>query len=206
MLYNVGDIVSSSGLSVNSNSIVIQSKRLDLLRLDPDTLRLTLAGDSVAVERRLSLTVPSEWYAADMLIHLRLQQLLNDPAYQPWSVRAIALREERQMVGHIGFHTKPGAPYLQPYAPDGIEFGYTVFSPFRRRGYAREACPALMQWAHEEHQVSQFVVTISPDNIPSRRLAEKLGFTKVGEHMDEEDGLEEIFRLDYRRAEMWEEL
>jgi RimJ/RimL family protein N-acetyltransferase len=108
----------------------------------------------------------------------------------------MALRGQRQMVGQIGFHTKPGAAYLKPYAPEGVEFGYSVFPPFRRQGYAREACRALMRWAHEQQQVSAFVVTIAPENEPSRRLALQLGFERIGAHVDEEDGPEDIFRLD----------
>ena len=120
--------------------------------------------------------IPKDWYDNEDLTRLRLEQIEVNPAYRPWSLRAIALREQSQMVGYIGFHTVPGASYLEPYAPDGVEFGYTVFPPFRRRGFAREACQALMYWANEKHQVSQFVLSISPDNIPSRRLAEQLRF------------------------------
>jgi len=45
--------------------------------------------------------------------------------------------------------------------------------------------------------VNEFVVTISPENVASRCLAESFGFIQVGMHMDEVDGLEEIFKLDY---------
>jgi len=32
---------------------------------------------------------------------------------------------------YIGFHTQPGHPYLEPYAPNGVEFGFEVF-PFEK--------------------------------------------------------------------------
>ena len=182
---------------MDSDPTVIKSERLDLVLLTPDVLTLSLDEDIAAVESLLGLAVPPEWYRERRVIRFRLHQVIADPAYRPWGLRAISLREQGQMVGHIGFHTQPGARYLQPFAPGGVEFGYTVFPPFRRRGYAGEACQALMQWAHEQHQVTRFVLSISPDNIPSRRLAQRFGFTQVGTHMDEEDGLEEILRLDY---------
>ncbi|HSF83930.1 MAG TPA: GNAT family N-acetyltransferase [Anaerolineales bacterium] len=183
------------------NSTIIKSSRLDLVLLEPDVLCFALARDTTAVERLLGLTVPPEWYDEHAVISLRLQQVTTDPAFQPWSLRAISLRERRQMVGQIGFHTKPGAAYLQPFAPDGVEFGFTVFSAFRRRGYAREACQALLNWAYEQHQISEFVVTIRPDNIPSHRLVQQLGFTQVGSHIDEEDGPEDILKLEYHGAD-----
>lgn len=73
-----------------------------------------------------------------------------------------------------------------------MEFGFTVFAPHRRKGYAREASQALMDWAHSEHGVKDFVLTISPDNLPSQRLAAELGFSRIGEHVDEVDGIEHI--------------
>jgi RimJ/RimL family protein N-acetyltransferase len=124
-------------------------------------------------------------------------QQLKDPGYQPWSLRAIALHEQQIMVGYFNFHTQPGDAYLLPFSHHGVEFGYEVFPQFRRQGYAREACLALMKWAYEEQHVAEFVVSIAPDNIPSRRLAEGLGFVQVGSHMDEVDGPEDVFRLRY---------
>jgi RimJ/RimL family protein N-acetyltransferase len=109
------------------------------------------------------------------------------------------------MVGHIGFHTQPGADYLRELAPGGVEYGYTVFSAFRRLGYAREACEALMRWAYQEHHVTRFVVSIRPDNMPSRRLAERFGFKRIGAHVDEEDGLEDIYELHYGNREAFDQ-
>ena len=97
------------------------------------------------------------------------------------------------MIGFIGFHTLPGADYLNPYAPGSVEFGYTIFVDYRRKGYASEAAGALMDWATREHDVTRFVVSISPINKPSLRLAQKFGFRKVGTVTDIEDGVEDVF-------------
>jgi RimJ/RimL family protein N-acetyltransferase len=183
---------------MNDDPPVIRCDRLDLILLQPDVLRHSLAGDAASVERLLGLSVPDDWYEARDLMRIRLQQITAAPAYLPWSLRAIALRERRQMVGHIGFHTTPAPAYLQPFAPAAVEYGYTVFPPFRRRGYAREACRALMAWAHAHQGVNAFVLSIAPNNIPSRRLAQQLGFVKIGSHVGEGEGPEDIFRLDYR--------
>jgi RimJ/RimL family protein N-acetyltransferase len=55
-----------------------------------------------------------------------------------------------------------------------------------------------MRWAYDHHEITEFVVSISPNNIPSLRLAKSLGFERVGSHIDEVDGLEDIFRITYR--------
>ena len=97
------------------------------------------------------------------------------------------------MVGHIGFHTGPAPAYLEPYSPGGIEVGYSVFPSYRRRGYAREACVALLRWAADERGVERFVMSIQPSNVPSLSLAASLGFVRIGSHIDEVDGVEDIF-------------
>ena len=159
----------------------------------PTFLSASLSGNRWAAAESIGLTISDEWFVAHRLMDIRLAQLEQDPTLQPWLLRAIALRHEPVMIGHIGFHSRPAPDYLQAYAPQGIEFGYTVYAPFRRQGFASEACAALMAWATAVHGVTQFVLTIAPDNTPSRRIAQRFGFVKVGEHMDEADGLEEIF-------------
>jgi len=91
------------------------------------------------------------------------------------------------------FHDPPWAAQLDEYAPGGVELGYTIFAPYRRQGYATEAANALMTWAQAEHKITRFVVSISPQNLPSLALAARLGFHKVGTQIDDEDGPEDVF-------------
>lgn len=67
-----------------------------------------------------------------------------------------------------------------------------TFAPFRRQGYATEACAALMDWAQQQG-VTRFILSISPQNEPSLRIAAHFGFVKVGSQIDEEDGIEDIY-------------
>jgi RimJ/RimL family protein N-acetyltransferase len=173
--------------------MTIESERLTLIPMTPACLEACLAGNLVLASRLLDLTVQPDWLPEQRLMQRRLAQLCQDPTLEPWLLRAMGLRRERLMIGHIGFHTRPGPDYLRDLAPGGVEFGYSVFAAFRRQGYATEAAAALMAWAHCEHQVTRFVVSISPANTPSLRIAQHLGFRKIGMHMDEEDGPEDIF-------------
>ena len=161
--------------------------------MSPAFLRASLENDLRMAEQELGLSLPEGWPGESSdVVSLRLQQLEKDPTLAPWLLRAMVLREPKAMVGYIGFHTAPGADYLRPFSPSGVEFGYTVYPDFRRQGYAREASLALMRWAHEHHGVINFVLSISPENAPSQALAAQLGFTKIGSHMDEVDGLEDV--------------
>jgi ribosomal-protein-alanine N-acetyltransferase len=172
--------------------MIIRAQRIDLVPLTPPFLRFALDDDLAAAARILGLSLPESLADLRDLFALRLHQLEAEPALQPWLLRAMALREKRMMIGHIGFHTAPGAEYLRSLVPGGVEFGFTVFSPFRRQGYAREASRALMHWAHQYHGTTRFVLSIRPDNIASQALAASLRFVRIGSHIDEVDGLEDI--------------
>jgi ribosomal-protein-alanine N-acetyltransferase len=178
-----------------SMTALISSQRLDLMPLSPAFLEASLAGDEAGATSQLKLSIPADWFREAELIKLRLEQLRREPALRPWLLRAIGLRGQKRMVGYIGFHTGPDPAYLRDIAPGAIEFGYTVFPAFRRQGYAREACAALMTWAFREGHVRGFVVSIRPDNTASLRLAQSFGFKRIGSHIDEVDGLEDIYEL-----------
>jgi RimJ/RimL family protein N-acetyltransferase len=172
----------------------IRGARLDLVSMSPAFLEASLARDLARCAELLGASVPAEWNAPGLL-RLRLRQLRADPSLQEWLLRALVLRTEARMVGFAGFHAPPGLPHLPPGA---VELGYTVFRDDRRQGYAREATLALMDWAQRERGVAHFVASIGPTNEPSLGLARQLGFTKIGEQVDPEDGPEDVFAL--RRA------
>lgn len=175
----------------------IQSTCLDLTLLNSDALRYSISDEVEKLKDFLGVEIHPEWLKSRELIELRYQQIIRNPDYQPWSLRAVILRDKGKMIGHIGFHSVPGAPYLNPYANNGVEFGFTIYPEFRRNGYAREASLALMNWAYEQNSVSEFILSIRPDNIPSLKLAEGLGFLKVGSQVDEVDGVEDIYKLNF---------
>jgi ribosomal-protein-alanine N-acetyltransferase len=180
----------------------IVTERLLLRPMLPAFLEATLSTENkhdAAVN--LGLSVPDEWFSEVWVANLRLGQLRANPDYQEWSLRAIADKTTHQMIGHIGFHTEPSADYLAPWAPAGVEFGYTIYPSFRRRGFAREAALGMMRWAYEVKGVPEFVVTVAPGNMPSMNLATSLGFVPVGTHQDEIDGEEVILLLSGERLQ-----
>ena len=55
-----------------------------------------------------------------------------------------------------------------------LELGYHIFRPYRRRGYAREACEAVIAYAEQEFSC-RIRAAVKPDNTASVRLLKKLG-------------------------------
>ena len=152
-----------------------------------------LEGDLARAGRLLDATVPDELLDDLRGLRFDLERLAEDARYLPWSTRAIILSRERTMVGYIRCHTRPDPEHLWPYARDAVEVGYLVFSRFRRRGYAVEALSGVMDWARTSFGIRHFIASVSPGNVASLHLVARCGFAKVGEQIDEVDGIEHVF-------------
>ncbi len=92
-------------------------------------------------------------------------------AYAPglgwWAVTA-----DDRVVGNV---------LLKPDAATGhLEIGWHFAHGEQGRGYATEAGRALLTHAFETLRAPRVVATIVPDNLASRRVAEKLGMHREG--------------------------
>lgn len=183
-----------------ADSSAISCDRLRLVSMTAAFLEASLKDQRSEAAQMLGVAIVPDWFDEQWLMRLRLNDLQRDPSLQPWLLRAVIHNESNTMIGHIGFHTAPDPAYLSEIAPGGIEIGYTIFSAYRGQGYATEACRALMDWAHTAHAINRFILSIAPDNTPSLRIAHRLGFIRIGEHVDPEDGIEYVF------AHIWGEI
>jgi [ribosomal protein S5]-alanine N-acetyltransferase len=177
----------------------IRSERLELVSISPDFIDALLADRRRDAEAEATLKLPDGWPDAhdSGFLRFRLRQMRERPEIQEWFVYAVVLPDvERRMIGHAGFHGPPGVNAVK--APDAVEVGYSIFEPYRRRGYATEVVRALIDWASDEHGIRRFIASISPENEPSLALVTRLGFKHTGQHWDEEDGEELEFELRLR--------
>lgn len=142
-------------------------------------------GDAARARELADYRVPGDFPgAAAEVLELRRVQLTADPARAPWSVRAMVRRDDRVMVGFVNFHGPPGTNDIE--AAGAVELGWTVFPEHRRLGYATETARRLMDWARDEHGVRRFISSTTPENAPSLRVHEKLGFRRTGQVVDGE--------------------
>jgi RimJ/RimL family protein N-acetyltransferase len=157
-------------------------------------IRSLTIGDLEDVYRLLDapassvVTEPELWQArADWLqwTVLGYEQLasLHQP---PLGERAITLRESGQLVGLAGYTPVLDAlPQMPALAPAGgtlrgvnsLELGlyYHVAPAWRRRGIAREAAQALIDFAFAEMQLWRIVATTTYDNEGSQAVMRRLG-------------------------------
>lgn len=121
------------------------------------------------------------WWGADPDLEatrLRLQRILRTSADLSSSLgwAAVIERDTGNLVGDV---------FIQrtAYVPDGFELGYHFAKAAQGKGYATEASRALVQNAFAAGALTAVHTLIVPRNAPSLRVAEKLGFTEVGEVM-----------------------
>lgn len=170
----------------------IVSDRL-VLRLVPlAALAATAKGNREAASRIVGASLPPAWQDQAWVFQLRHDQWLQDPAYAPWSIRAIALKSTGEVIGSMNCHHKPMPFIMNGQQTAGVELGYTIFEPNRRKGYATEMIKAFTGWAGQLG-VSTFILSISPANTASVALAEKFGAQEIGRQMDDKDGEEIIY-------------
>jgi RimJ/RimL family protein N-acetyltransferase len=165
--------------------LALEEQRIELVPLERQLLDALICGDRARARSLATFDLPKEFPAEAIELFLfRRNQLIANPNWQPWLLRAIVLQEGRRMAGYANFHGPPGvndAGY-----PNAVSIGYTVFPEFRRRGIATRAAADLMNWARREHGVTFFVCGVRPDNAPSIRVLEKLGFARTQQTIEGE--------------------
>ena len=77
---------------------------------------------------------------------------------------------------------------------DEFEIGYMIHRPFWRRGLATEAAVAVREYAFAERKLSRVISLIRPDNVPSQRVARKLGMDVV-DHWDHAGVTYQVFAV-----------
>ena len=75
-----------------------------------------------------------------------------------------------KVVGHCGLLEK------EQDGRKDIELVYVIGSGFQRRGYGFEASRVIAGYGFAQFNLARLVALIEPENQPSQRLAEKLGF------------------------------
>lgn len=179
------------------NWVRVTTPRLVLVALPATALRAVAEGRLDTAGRIAGCDLGAFPEDEREIAAIRCRDLEQDSGYLPWSLRAICLKPELRLVGHFNFHTKPDPDYLRELAPGAVEFGYYILPEFRRRGLAEEAARGMMDWAAKSFGVRRFVVSIGPTNTASMAMAAKLGFTRIGGHIDDVDGYEDILALSW---------
>jgi RimJ/RimL family protein N-acetyltransferase len=107
---------------------------------------------------------------------------------------AVTLKSSGELIGCGGVIMQPTDQGIEP------EIGYQIRRDQQGHGYATEMARACMHYAFETMRADHIISLIRPDNMPSRRVAEKNGLT-----VDRKMMFHEMLHLVYRLSkEQWE--
>ncbi|MGE5213947.1 MAG: GNAT family N-acetyltransferase [Nitrospirota bacterium] len=84
------------------------------------------------------------------------------------STFAVTLRGAETTIGYCGCHH-------HPEVPGEVEIGYRLHPDYWNRGFITEAARAVRDHAFADLKLPRVISLIHPENIPSRRVAEKNG-------------------------------
>ena len=91
---------------------------------------------------------------------------------------AVEYRATGRLLGNVGLFTAWRG--LEPEFGEEPEMGWIMATETHGRGLAHEACQAVLDWAQIHLPPTSIWAIIAPENEPSLRLADKLGFRIVG--------------------------
>lgn len=149
-------------------------------------------GQLARAERELGTLIHPSWSLPREVLAMRVKQLEADPSWQPWLLNALVTRDTPTLIGNVGFHGPPGQHVFEERYPGVVEIGYDVVPEHRRRGLATRAVARLIGWG-EQNGAASVAITTGASNLASRRIAEKLGFTLIGEELHPERGPELLY-------------
>jgi RimJ/RimL family protein N-acetyltransferase len=152
-----------------ARDFVIETERLrlrELTRADVDALHKVL-GDAETMEwypHPYSIDEVKRWIEWSLDNYARLRHGL-------WGM---VLKETDELMGDCGLTVQfvDGAPF--------VEVGWHVRRDHWNKGYATEAGLASRDWAFENLDITNLISLVRPENVPSWRVAEKLGLTVSG--------------------------
>jgi RimJ/RimL family protein N-acetyltransferase len=151
------------------------TERLILRHLAPDdadTIR-ELYGDWQISQWLSRLSWPFTSEDAEVLIAEAAIQFARGSGF----LVAIEARASSMFVGTISLRLPAYEP--DPWTTDtslGI-LGYAIASAQQGNGFASEAASSVVRLAFDHMQLDRVRATVLRDNVPSRRLLERLGFT-----------------------------
>lgn len=146
--------------------IIGRSKRLILREFTPD--------DASRIPRECESEADRVFYTRELLeAYIRGQY-----GFYEYGMWAVVRREDGELVGKAGVSDCDICRETDGESDMQLELGYHIFAPYRRQGYAEEACRMILDYTGREYGCPLYAVT-RQDNLPSVRLLEKLGFTAV---------------------------
>jgi RimJ/RimL family protein N-acetyltransferase len=154
--------------------IFAQSERLLLRRARDDDLEpLIETWSDPVITRYTSRRSDVRGFLTQMVADMQAKLPGEIEPGGPWYQFIIERREDGLAIGDVGVGFDiPGERQ--------VELGYRLKLDCQRRGYAREAVAAIIDYLIESHAIHRFVAVAAVPNVASIALLRSLGFRREG--------------------------
>ena len=98
---------------------------------------------------------------------------------------AIERKSDGELLGNVGFFT--AWRDLEPEFGEQPEMGWILSSEAHGKGIAGEAAHAALEWLEANVEPTPVWAIIAPENQPSLKLAERIGFEQISETLYNEE-------------------
>jgi [ribosomal protein S5]-alanine N-acetyltransferase len=86
---------------------------------------------------------------------------------------AICAAVDGEFLGEVGLHSFA-------WKHRRCELGVFLIPAVRGRGFARDAIACVLRWAFDDLAIERMEMATTPDNVPTRELARRIGFEEEG--------------------------
>jgi RimJ/RimL family protein N-acetyltransferase len=171
-------------------SSVLRTERLELLPFSLEIVEAFLAADESRLIAVTGARFPGGLIPPLMDDHMEAWRTMLElnPERPPWRAWLAIDRALGEAVGSAG-----GGGSADEHGR--VLMGWAVYPRYERKGYGTETARAVMQWMLEQPRVRCVRATVPPANLPSIRVAEKIGMQVVGEDTDPEVGRVVVFEI-----------
>jgi len=118
----------------------------------------------------------------------RIPRVKKNPSFADIGLILAVNKSSNELIGSAGFHDFPDENGM-------IEIGFGIVPEMQNQGFGNELLIGMWKMICNRADVKILRYTVAPDNGPSIHIINNLGFDKVGEQMDPEDGLELIYEI-----------
>lgn len=164
--------------------MILKTKRLMLVPMEMQYLETAFAYAGDPETTRLMVYLPNDDIeeTAEFIRAAEAEARKPEPGFYELAVLYNGLH-----IGGISLYMEHG----------GAEIGWIIHKDYQRQGFAYEAAAALIRFAVSERGIRHFIAHCDTENIPSRRVMEKLGMTLTEEHGGRKNRLSDAPRREY---------
>lgn len=149
----------------------IETDRLVLRDWKPEDLPLFIAMNK---DDRVMRFFPS--VLTEKETELFFSRIQSEFDRNGWGLYAVELKSTSRFIGYVGLHE---IGFDADFTP-GVEIGWRLDADYHNQGFATEAANAVLELAGSKGLKRLYSFT-AQKNIPSERVMQKIGMTKVGE-------------------------